>query len=147
MPVSSVLPVALALELRVAGLRWEDPTPGDRFVVDRPDMLDEPFVISDVVADLHTLGGTRVIGFNGTVEWALDSVRLEDTLWLPREDQLREHLEPWLRRLERTAAGYHVVLDVGGEPVAVTALTAAEAYGQALLRLLEPPTGDPPRDH
>ena len=31
-----------------------------------------------------------VIGFNGTTEWALDSIELDHVLWLPREDQLRE---------------------------------------------------------
>ena len=133
-----MIPVELALALRRAGLRWEGPAPGDRFVVNRPDMLAEPFVLSDVVADIHTVGSDQVIGFNGTVEWALDSVDLDDTVWLPREDQLRERLEPWLRRLERASDGYRVVLDVGGEPVEVAAATAEEAYGAALLRLLEP---------
>jgi hypothetical protein len=133
-----VLSVALAHDLQRAGLRWDEPEPGDRFVVNLPEMLTEPFVLSDVVADMHDVGGSRVIGFNGTVEWALDSVRLEDTLWLPREDQLRQRVDPWLRRLERDDGCYRVVLDIGGEPVEVEGATAEEAYAHALLRLLEP---------
>lgn len=126
-----------ALALRAAGLEW-DPVPGDRFVVAKPDMFDQPFVLSDVVADVHDYGGRQVIGFNGTVEWALDSVHLEDTVWLPYEHQLRDRVEPWLRRLERGDDGYRVVLVVGGEEVTVEDPDPAQAYGLALLKLLSP---------
>jgi hypothetical protein len=39
-----------------------------------------------------------ILAFNGTTEWALDSVAQADALWLPREDQLRE-LRGAFRRL------------------------------------------------
>ena len=130
-----VVSLDLALELRAAGLSWK-PSAGDRFVVLQPDLLDQPFVLSDMTVDVHDFPDGRVIGFNGTVEWALDSVELDKTVWLPHEHQLRDRVEPWLRRLERTSEGYRVVLAMG-EEVAVEATDAAEAYGRALLLLLE----------
>ena len=54
-----------------------------------------------------------MIGFNGTTEWALDSLDQDDALWLPAEDQLRDRLGAAFRRLERTPDGYAVVVDDG----------------------------------
>ena len=33
-----------------------------------------------------------MLGFNGTTEWALDSLKTEQVLWLPREGQLRAEI-------------------------------------------------------
>ena len=60
-------------------------------VVDRG-MDDEVFVLSDMTVEVHQLEHGQVIGFNGTTEWALDSVEDRDAVWLPRESQLRELL-------------------------------------------------------
>ena len=48
-----------------------------------------------------------MIGFNGTTEWALDSVELQHSVWLPSETQLRELLAGTFRALEpaRPAGG------------------------------------------
>jgi hypothetical protein len=81
---AQLLSVPLARRLREAGLRWE-PTSGDRFVLADRDMDADVFVVSDMVADVHQFPSGPVIGFNGTVEWALDSVGTEQTLWLPAE--------------------------------------------------------------
>ena len=62
----------------------------------------------------------------------------EQAVWLPREDQLRELLGATFRRLERAEDGYRVVVtgaEAGAEQVH-TAVSAAEAYGLALLDLV-----------
>ena len=81
--------VDTARRLRDAGLRWT-PERGDHFIVADRGMDDELFVLSDLTIEVHDYPGGPVFGFNGTTEWALDSVPLEVALWLPREDQLRE---------------------------------------------------------
>jgi hypothetical protein len=140
-----VISVGLARELRAAGLRWR-PANGDRFVVADRGMDDEVFVLSDMTVELHQFPTGPVIGFNGTTEWALDSLDQRDALWLPAEHQLRDLLGAAFRRLERSSDGYDVVLQDGsaaGETIA-SGPSPAEAYGRALLaRLTEvtTPTG------
>ena len=51
------------------------------------------FVLADMTVEVHrprTAAASTVIGFNGTTEWALDSVDQTDAVWLPAEDQLRD---------------------------------------------------------
>ena len=131
-----VISVDLAKRLRAAGVRW-NPAPGDRFVLPDRDMDDDVFVLSHMTIDVHEFPTGRVIGFNGTVEWALDSVEQEAALWLPREEQLRQLLGGAFVQLTREgrAGGYRVVLDLHGEQIAVTADDTEEAYGRALLYL------------
>lgn len=129
-----VISVELAKRLRSAGVQW-DPTPGDRFVLPDRGMDDEVFVLSHMTIDVHEFPTGRVIGFNGTVEWALDSVEQEETLWLPNEDQLRELLGGAFAELSRNDREYRVVLDVGGRRLEITAEDPSEAYGRALLHL------------
>ena len=83
--------VPLAQRLLAAGLVW-DPHPGDRFVIPGREMDDDVFVVSQMVVDVHEFPDGRVIGFNGTTEWAMDSLELTEALWLPWEGQLREQL-------------------------------------------------------
>src|SRR4051812_26531908 len=130
-----MISVGLARRLRDAGLRW-DPAPGDRFVVADRDMDDEVFTLSDMTVDVHKQTTGSVIGFNGTVEWALDSVEARDTVWLPSEAQLRELLGGTFRRLSRDPTGWRVDLEIAGRPARVEHADAAEAYGLALLRLI-----------
>ncbi|HEV7148301.1 MAG TPA: hypothetical protein VGN48_15025 [Pedococcus sp.] len=84
-----MITVELARRLASAGVLWE-PAPGDRFTIDQPNVVGEVFWISHLTIDVHTFHGQPLIGFNGTTEWALDSVTLDSALWLPREDQLRD---------------------------------------------------------
>src|SRR6185436_20193891 len=64
----------LARELLGAGLRWA-PTKGDRFFVPDRDLDDHVFVLSDMVIELVDVpDGSRILAFNGTTEWALDSL-------------------------------------------------------------------------
>ena len=107
-----MLDLDLAQELRAAGLTWE-PRPGDRFVLPLPDMEDEVFILSNVIADVHRFENGNVIGFNGTTEWALDSVEQDDVVWLPREEQLRALLGAAFVRLEQVTGGYAVTATAG----------------------------------
>jgi hypothetical protein len=128
--------VTLARELRAAGLAWK-PASGDRFVVTQPALEGEVFTVSEMTIEAHHFPTGTVLGFNGTTEWALDSVAVEGALWLPREDQLRELLGGTFRSLAREAAGYRVTVAGPGEaPERFTGSDPAEAYGQALLSLI-----------
>jgi len=127
--------IELARELRDAGLRWS-PARGDHFVVADRGMDDDVFVLSDLTIEVQDFPTGPVIGFNGTTEWALDSLEQQAALWLPTEGQLRTLLGPRLRRLERTDEAYVVtVLADGDEGAELTsdAPTAPNAYARALL--------------
>ena len=124
--------IELARQLAAAGLEWS-PQPGDWFVVDQPEMLEQAFVVSEMTVDVHDFPAGPVIGFNGTVEWALDSVEKSDTVWLPLEHQLRERLGASLLSLQRGSQTFRVLTDDGSFEHA----RAAEAYGLALLHRLK----------
>ncbi|MGF1661027.1 MAG: pilus assembly protein CpaE [Kineosporiaceae bacterium] len=128
--------VALARELRASGLVWK-PASGDRFVVTQPALEGEVFTVSEMTIEAHDYPTGTVLGFNGTTEWALDSVALEGALWLPREDQLRELLGGTFRTLERDGAGYRVTVAGSGRArEEFTGSDPSEAYGRALLALV-----------
>lgn len=130
-----MISVALAAALRAAGLQWR-PSRGDRFVVDQPEMTAEVFVLSDMTVELHQFPTGPEIGFNGTTEWALDSVAARQAIWLPAEHQLRAMLSQGFLRLERTGDAYRVVVRDGDAERHYEDSDAAEAYGLALLDLL-----------
>ncbi|MFW6203367.1 MAG: pilus assembly protein CpaE [Actinomycetota bacterium] len=131
----------LAKRLRDAGVRWE-PAPGDKFVLPDRGMDDEVFVLSNMTIDVHDFPTGRVIGFNGTVEWALDSVEAEAALWLPSEEQLRDLLGGTFVRLYRSGDQYGVTLEIAGRVVEVVAGDPPEAYGRALLYLADGEVGE-----
>lgn len=100
-------------------------------------MDDEVFVISDMTVQVHDFPTGSVIGFNGTTEWALDSIEQHEVVWLPREDQLRGLLGEWFLSLDASPAGHVVTVSGPGrahhtDPEA----SAADAYGRALLYVL-----------
>ena len=139
-----MLDLALAQQLRAAGLPWE-PKPGDRFVLPLPDMEEEVFILSNVIADVHRFENGNVIGFNGTTEWALDSVEQDDVVWLPREEQLRDLLGAAFVRLEQVTGGYAVTATAGnGEDRRFVDIEAERAYARALLARLRSPGTDSP---
>ena len=128
-----MISVPLARSLRDAGLRWS-PAAGDRFVVADRDMDDQVFVLSDMTVEVRAFPTGPVIAFNGTTEWALDSLDQDDALWLPAEHQLRDLLGGGFRRLERVPGGFTaVVADGSGSDVGTTAAEPADAYALALL--------------
>jgi hypothetical protein len=128
-----VITVELAERLRLAGLVWT-PARGDMFVLPHREMDEQVFVLSDMTIEVHQYPTGEVIGFNGTVEWALDSVERHEALWLPREDQLRELLGERFVSLRRVDDDY--VCDVRDDGQPARAATAAETYALALLALL-----------
>lgn len=131
-----VITLSLARRLRLAGLPWE-PRAGDRFVVLVRGMEQDVFHLADMTVEVHDFPTGRVVGFNGTTEWALDSVTIEETVWLPREDQLRDLLGPAFVTLERDSQGYAVRFRTA-DGVAVARDGDAEcAYARAVLRTLE----------
>ena len=127
--------VQVAQELREAGLIWK-PGPGDRFAIPDRDLDEDVFVLSNMTIEVYSLPEGRVIGFNGTTEWAMDDVGQDEAVWLPREDQLRELLGRTFTGLTRTDDGYRVATTLLGADRAFEAPTAEEAYGLALLDLL-----------
>lgn len=104
-----MLTIELARRLVDAGLVWQ-PGSGDRFVVPVKGMEEDVFVISEITVDVHHFTTGDVIGFNGTTEWALDSVEQDKVVWLPREDQLRDLLGDAFDSLERLEGGYAVTI-------------------------------------
>jgi len=139
-----VITVDLSLQLKSAGLEWH-PTSGDRFVIPHRDMDDDVFTLSDMTVEVHDHPSGRIIGFNGTTEWALDSVDQPEACWLPAEHQLRELLGERFTRLERrdTSEGtVHrvLLLDEHGAD-AFEHADAACAYALALLHHLSGATG------
>ncbi|RPE78187.1 MULTISPECIES: pilus assembly protein CpaE [unclassified Frondihabitans] len=123
-----MITAALARALRDAGLRWR-PTPGDRFAIDGDEFADEVFTISEMTIEAHDYSGGTVLGFNGTTEWALDSVAADDSLWLPREDQLRILLGPSFRSLTHQGTDFTVETRLDN----YSATDAESAYALALL--------------
>ena len=129
-----MITVELARQLNDAGVLWQ-PAPGDRFTIDQPNVVGEVFWISHLTIDVHTFHGQPLIGFNGTTEWALDSVTLDTALWLPREDQLRELLGQRFVRLDREGAGWLVEVDGERGRGQFRDPDAECAYAEALLSL------------
>ncbi|MEA9985716.1 pilus assembly protein CpaE [Subtercola sp. RTI3] len=144
----------LARALGVAGLRWR-PTSGDMFVIDQSGFEGDVFTLSDMTIEAHEFTTGTVLGFNGTTEWALDSVALDDALWLPAEHQLRALLGSTFRVLRRIAAGaagdgsddsfglgddggdeYEVEIVLAGQTRVFAAIDPADAYAGALLVLI-----------
>ncbi len=127
----------LAQDLDRAGVRWR-PRAGDRFTLRSAEVVGEVFTVADMVVEAREYPTGTLLAFNGTTEWALDSVQLDQALWLPREDQLRELLGPAFRSLARSTTGeYQVLAEVPGQPERLfSAEAAADAYASALLALV-----------
>lgn len=125
----------LARRLHDAGMPWA-PANGDRFVVPDRDLDHVVFVVSDMVIEVHELSTGRLLAFNGTTEWALDSILQHEVLWLPREDQLRELLGSRFRALSATPGGFVVVVDEDGEEQRHVDIDAECAYARAVLGAL-----------
>lgn len=120
--------------LRATGHAWQ-PEAGDRFYVPDRD-LDDLFVVSEMTIEVAELPTGPLIRFNGTTEWALDSIEAEEVVWLPWEHQLRRLLGARFRRLEALpgpAEGFAVVLEDGSRHLDTE---PDRAYVQALLAAL-----------
>jgi len=130
-----VISTELAMSLRDAGLVWH-PRSGDRFQLYEPEFEADVFTVSEMTIEPREYPTGRILAFNGTTEWALDSVALEDALWLPHEHQLRELLRGAFRSLRRLPDTHEVEIVVAGDRKVFEHPEPADAYALALLELL-----------
>ena len=153
--ISLELGRALGRARRARGLRWE-PRPGDHFVVPDRDLDDTVFVVSDMVVEVVQTAAGPVLAFNGTTEWALDSVEIDEAVWLPLEHQLREQLGADLVGLtvvappvlgpdpgseaEPVPPGYAVTVRRGGQEQRYLDVSPEAAYARAVLDGLSRPS-------
>jgi len=127
-----VISIELARRLVAAGVEWV-PRHGDRFMVPDRDLDQAVFVVSDMVVEVHELPTGRLFGFNGTTEWALDSIQQREVVWLPSEGQLRELLGEAFVALQATPGGWVVVVrSPGGEERHID-IDVECAYARAVL--------------
>jgi hypothetical protein len=138
-----MLPLSLAQQLKDAGLSWT-PHPRDFFAIPDRGMDDQIFVLNFMLVGIGMVGGQPVVTFHGTVEHPIDFLYLNEAVWIPAEDQLRTHLEERLIaetqpafQLTSTPDGYRCQINFRGASLAFEAFGVAEAYGQALLHVLE----------
>lgn len=137
----------LAVRLRPL-LAWT-PQNADRFFIPREEIADSVFIVSDMVVELIRAQGESNFHFNGTTEWALDSVSSEVAVWLPTEEQLREALGDAFLSLDRVGDSYVVsTTGPGGAYHSAGMSDPADAYALALLHALggddSLPTGTDP---
>ncbi len=129
----------LAAALRDAGLMWT-PTKGDWFVIPDHGLDELEFVVSDMVIETRRMAFDRqMLAFNGTTEWAMDTLAASEALWLPREDQLREILGEAFMGLEYIpgeAPGYAVAMLLGDSEQRYVDVDVESAYARAALALL-----------
>ena len=130
-------------KLKDAGLVWK-PSINDYFVISDRGMDDKVFVISDIQVSVEILYKMQVVSFQGTSEWALDSLVISEVVWLPREDQLRVLLETELIKsdspefqLLSNLRGCHLNMICDGVEYHYQNRSASEVYAQALLEFLE----------
>ena len=124
----------LASRLERAGVPWT-PALGDRFMIPDRDLDDAVFAISDMVVEVHDHSFGRYFGFNGTTEWALDSIEQREVIWLPREDQLRTLLGDAFVSMHATPGGFVVVIVRDGTEERHIDIDAECAYARAVLSL------------
>ena len=130
-----MIDLSLALALRESGLQWR-PQAGDRFTVSAPEMADDVFHLADMVIEARQLESGMIFAFNGTTEWALDSVEQEKTVWLPDETHLRTALGPAFLRLTRCDDAHVVTIAVGGTEEDFRDAEVENAYARALLEFI-----------
>ena len=140
-----MIPLILATQLKEAGLPWL-PDLNDFFAIPDSDLDDRIFVMSDMFTAPVTLQGWPAIIFHGTSEWALDYIFMNEVVWMPTEEQLRQELIFLLDRVEektklRLELGengrYATTISYKNKPHTFTAPTAGETYALALLHILQ----------
>ena len=133
-----MISIELARKLSDAGLEWV-PAEGDRFMIPDRDLEDHVFSVSEMVIEVRRFAEGKRIFFNGAVEWALDSIMQREVIWLPSETQLRDRLGRAFDSLRRHNNHFLCDIVVGDERRTYEAADPAEAYGLALLDLLQDP--------
>ena len=78
-----------------------------------------------------------LVRFNGTTEWALDSIAQAEVIWLPHRGPAPRPARPGLPRASRCVGdGLAVEAAVDGEVARFVDIDAERAYARALLALL-----------
>lgn len=138
-----MISLELAQTLKKAGLVWKA-SHHDFFAIPDRGMDDRRFVIADMMANLDLLQGWPVITFHGTAEWALDYIVTTEVVWMPTEAQLRQELEVLLKdEVEKVMqlwwenGRYHTQIQYRSQTLTFDAATASDAYGEAILHLLQ----------
>lgn len=136
--VQTLPSIAAAHKLREAGLEWQ-PREGDRFHIPDRGFDENIWTVSEMVIEArYNILGERELAFNGTVEWALDSIVKSEVVWVPSEGQLRELLgDHFIALYADDEAGFVCVARVTGDPRSFPGATAADAYAAALLAIVE----------
>ena len=132
-----MITVDLARRLSDAGLQWT-PRSADRFMIPDRDLDDEVFVVSEMTIEVQRLDSGDIVRFNGTTEWALDSLPQEEAVWLPHEAQLRDLLGDSFVSLEAVPSGFVVVVHGAEGLERHVDVDAERAYARALLARLGP---------
>ncbi|HLA43086.1 MAG TPA: hypothetical protein VJZ27_06605 [Aggregatilineales bacterium] len=140
-----MLSLDTSIRLKKAGLEWK-PSDHDFFFIPYQELDEHVYVISEMTVVVERMGGKDAIMFNGASEWALDYLVLTEAVWRPSESQLRECLEKKLVErseeqpvltLSTTHDGYACEIRFAGENLRFETFSADEAYGNALLHVLE----------
>lgn len=140
-----MIPLILALQLKETGLKWI-PAINDFFAIPDSDLDDRIFVLSDMMTAPTTLKGWPAITFHGTSEWAMDYIFMEEVVWMPTEEQLRQELVFLLDQSEEKTelmlkleenGRYTTTITIHNAPLSFTAPTAGETYANALLHILK----------
>ncbi len=93
-------------------------------------------MVSEMTIETVELPTGPLVRFNGTTEWALDSIAQGEVLWLPHEAQLRALLGSAFLRLESVGDGFAVEASYDGTVERFVDIDAERAYARALLELL-----------
>ena len=143
-----MISLRLAIQLKKAGLVWHTSV-HDFFAIPDRDLDGRIFVLSDMMVTMELLRGWPAVVFHGTAEWASDYLLTHEAVWMPTESQLREQLEDELATrhgrfhpLLRLPDGYQCDVSLADELRQFTAVSPSEAYGLALLDLLQKPLPD-----
>jgi hypothetical protein len=143
-----MISLTLARKLKSAGLVWLASI-NDYFAIPDSDLDDRIFVLSDMMSFPAKRFDQPVITFHGSAEWALDYIVVTEVIWMPHEGQLRDALARYLPlasvsaqtgpplSLTLTSEGYCCNILFDGGKHAFFAEDASEAYGKALLFVLE----------
>jgi hypothetical protein len=138
-----MISLAKAIALKQVGLEWR-PYTNDFFAIPERDLDDRIFVISDMLAMVDVIQNMQFISFQGASEWALDSLVTEETVWMPRDDQLLSALEAALISkgyyslfLKSDIVGYVLQIQTGGEKIVFSGKRVSEVYADALLDILK----------
>jgi hypothetical protein len=111
-------------------------------------MDEQTFWVTDMAVIKETMQGMPAMTFHGTPEWALDYMWTGDLIWIPSESQIRELLRQALAK-DGTVIFDLLYIDNmytcrfawREHSLAFKASDAAEAYGAALLHVLNGDAG------